>query len=149
MNSVKRCWHVLQSVRAARASRPWRPLGLGLCGVALLGYTQLGVVDAEDGLSDELDGLACDFLLIRIFAGAQFALNQNRIALFEGAGELGEVAPCGHAEPVRGFVRLVGLVRPLLGGGEESRAMVDLCHIDIDASAVVRLATVSRGQRHC
>jgi hypothetical protein len=57
-------------------------LGLGLCGIALLGYTELGVVDAEDGLSDDLDGLAGDFLLIRIFAGAQLALNQDRIALF-------------------------------------------------------------------
>ena len=103
MNSVKRC--CLQSVRAAFSSRPRRPLGLGLCGIALLGYTQFGVVDAEDRLSYELDGLAGDFLLIRIFAGAQLALDQDRIALLEGAGELREIAPCGHAEPVRGFVR--------------------------------------------
>jgi hypothetical protein len=33
-------------------------------------------------LSDELDGLTGDFLLIRIFAGAQLALDQDRIALF-------------------------------------------------------------------
>ena len=118
MESVKQCCHLLQSVRAAFSSRPRRPLGLGLCDVTLLGYTQLDVVDAEDGLSDEFDGLASDFLLIRVFAGAQFALNQDRVALFEGAGELGEVAPCGHAEPVRGFMRLVGLVRPLLCGGD-------------------------------
>jgi hypothetical protein len=116
MNSVKRC--CLQSARAARASRPWRPLGLGLRGIALLGYTELGVVDAEDGLSDDLDCLAGDFLLIRIFAGAQLALNQDRIALFEGAGKLGEVAPGSDAEPIRGFMRLVGLVRPLLCGGD-------------------------------
>ena len=77
MNSVKRWCHFLQSVRAAFSSRPRRPLGLGICGVDLVGYTQLGVVDAEDGLSDELDGLTRDFLLIRIFAGAQFALNQD------------------------------------------------------------------------
>jgi hypothetical protein len=96
----------------------WRPLGLGLRGIALLGYTELGVVDAEDGVSDDLDCLPSDFLLICIFAGAQLALDQDRIALLEGAGELGEVAPCGHAEPVRGLVRLVGLVRPLLGGGD-------------------------------
>jgi hypothetical protein len=116
MNSVKRC--CLQSVRAAFSSRPRRPLGVGLCGVALFGYTQFGVVDAEDGLSNEFDRLAGDFLLIRVFAGAQLALNQDRIALFEGAGEFGEVAPCGNAEPIGGFMRLVSLVRPLLGGGD-------------------------------
>ena len=62
---------------------PSWPLGLGLSGIALLGYTELGVVDAEDGLSDDLDSLAGDFLLIRIFAGAQLALNQDRITFLE------------------------------------------------------------------
>jgi hypothetical protein len=80
-----------RTLGTALASRPSEAIGLGLCGIALLGYTQLGVVDAEDGLSDELDGLAGDFLLIRIFAGAQLALDQDRIALLEGAGEFG---PC-------------------------------------------------------
>jgi hypothetical protein len=94
MNSVKQCWHLLQSVRAAFSSRPRRPLGLGLCGVALLGYTQLGVVDAEDGLSDDLDCLAGDFLLIRVFAGAQFALNQDRVALLS---ELANLVRLPHA----------------------------------------------------
>jgi hypothetical protein len=37
------------------APRAVRALGLGLGGVALLGYTDLGVVDAEDGLSGDLD----------------------------------------------------------------------------------------------
>jgi hypothetical protein len=57
------------------------------------------------------------FFLIRIFAGAQLALNQDRITLLEVTGELGKVAAGGHAEPVRGFMRFVGLVGPLLGGG--------------------------------
>jgi hypothetical protein len=65
---------VANSPWAARAREPPSgPLGLGLCGIALLGDTDLGVADAEDGLSDDLNCLAGDFLLIRIFAGAQFA----------------------------------------------------------------------------
>jgi hypothetical protein len=56
--------------RVVRAAQPpIGPLGLGLRGVALLGYTEVGVVDAEDGLSDDLDGLAGDFLLIKQISG--------------------------------------------------------------------------------
>src|SRR3984885_1180652 len=117
MNSAEAIVSTTPKCEGGSWEPPRRPLGLRLCGVALLGYTELGVVDAEDGLSDELDCLAGDFLLIRVFAGALLALNQDRIALLEGAGELGEVAPCGHAEPVRGFMPLIGLVHPLLCGG--------------------------------
>jgi hypothetical protein len=95
-----------------------RPLSFGLCGVALLGLSEFAVVDAEDGLSDDLEGLTGDLLLIRVFAGAKLPLDQDRLALLEGAGELGEVAPRGHAEPVRGLVRFAGFVRPLLAGGD-------------------------------
>lgn len=38
--------------------------------------------------TDELDGLAGDFLLMRIFTGAQLALNQDRIALLEEPANL-------------------------------------------------------------
>src|ERR1700733_12335549 len=110
MNSAEAIVSTTPKCEGGSWEPPSWPLGLGLRGVALLGYTQLGVVDAEDGLSDDLDCLAGDFLLIRIFAGAQLALNQDWISLFVGTGELGEVAPCGDAEPVRGFVRLVGPV---------------------------------------
>jgi hypothetical protein len=71
MNSVKRYCHLLQSARAVRESRclggrlasgseasPWSAAPI------------LGVVAAEYGLSGELDGLAGDFLLIRIFTVA-------------------------------------------------------------------------------
>jgi hypothetical protein len=46
---------------------------------ALLGYTQLGVVNARDGLSDDLDRLAGDFLLVRIFA-VQLTLDKDVVA---------------------------------------------------------------------
>ena len=53
-----------------RESLPWRPLGLGLLGYTDSATPILGVVDAEYDLSDELDSLADDFLLIPIFTVA-------------------------------------------------------------------------------
>jgi hypothetical protein len=79
MNSVKRCCHFLKNVRA---------LSLGLCGTALLGYSEFGVVDAQGGLGSEFDGPACDLLLIRVFAGAELALDQDRIALLRKLANL-------------------------------------------------------------
>jgi hypothetical protein len=96
-------------------TRASRPLGLGLRGIAMVSYTELGVVDAENVLSDDFDGLAGDFLLIRIFTGAQFARHQDRIVLLR---ELANLVNLPHAPrgTGRGFMRLVGLSVHYLAG---------------------------------
>jgi hypothetical protein len=96
-------------------TRASRPLGLGLRGIAMVSYTELGVVDAENVLSDDFDGLAGDFLLIRIFTGAQFARHQDRIVLLRELANLVNLpyAPRGTGRDSR----LVGLSVQLLSGG--------------------------------
>jgi hypothetical protein len=87
-------------------------------GIALLGDSEFVVVDAKNGLGNDLDGLAGDALVVGIFPGAEFSLYKDGVALFERAGEPGQIIPGGNAEPVGGFVLGAALIRPLFIGGD-------------------------------